>query len=331
MTLQKFARMRKRLRHQPQQQHCKLSVCSGGAGIQPATVAVIVATYRRAGDLRRCLESVGPQMGPGDQLIVVTRPEDEESRLVTCCANVTHVLVLTPGVIHAENAGLAACHTELVAFIDDDGAAPPDWVSRIRDHFRASTDLGAVCGPVVPVIEGRPVRQPAKIWGRIQWYGRHIGNTDRIPERLTECDIVRGCNMAFRRGLIQCFDPRLLGYWRFEDDAALTVKDQNYRVLCDPNLAVLHYMAPVRVEFSRTVSPRDAYCLNHNNTYVFGKHFSLPRFAAFVLYTFWFGDRQSLGVARLLWRILRRHDRESLAFARSSLAGKCAGLRSLWA
>jgi GT2 family glycosyltransferase len=295
------------------------------------SVGVIVATYRRPADLQRCLDALGPQMQAGDQLIVVTRPEDAVSRTVTCCAAVTHVGVDVPGVIHAENAGLAACGTGVVAFIDDDGVAPPDWMQRIRDHFQASRDLGAVCGPVLPVIAGRVVRRQAKIWGRIRWYGRHIGNTDRIPAAVTECDIVRGCNMAFRRVLIDRFDTRLLGYWRFEDDAALTVKDQEYRVVCDPELAVLHYLAPVRVEFSRSVSPRDAYCLNHNNTYVLGKHFAFPRLVAFLVYTFGVGDGQALGVARLLWRIVRRHDRESVAFAFSSMAGKWAGLRSLWA
>jgi len=295
------------------------------------TIGVIVATYRRPADLQRCLDALGPQLAPEDQLIVVTRTEDSASREIACCAPITHVEVTTPGVIHAENAGLAACQTAVVAFIDDDGVAPPDWVSRIRRHFASASDLGALCGPVLPVVEGRVDRRPTTVWGRIKWHGRHIGNTDRIPPALTECDIVRGCNMAFRRVLLDRFDTRLLGYWRFEDDAALTVKGQSYRVLCDPALAVLHYLAPIRVGFTRTVTPRDAYCLNHNNTYVLGKHFSFLRRLVFVLYTFLLGDGQALGAARLLWRIVRRRDRESLAFAWFSVAGKCAGLRSLWA
>ena len=135
--------------------------------------------------------------------------------------------------------------------------------------------------------------------------------------------------MAFRRRLLIRFDTRLLGYWRFEDDAALAVKAKHYRVICDPELAVLHYLAPVRVEFSRIVSPRDAYCLNHNNTYVLGKHFPVLRRIAFIIYTFTIGDQQSLGVARLLSRLVQRRDRESVEFAVASLAGKLAGLRSL--
>jgi hypothetical protein len=218
----------------------------------------------------------------------------------------------------------------VAAFIDDDGAAPADWLARIRAHFQSDPDLGAVCGPVVPVIAGEPRRMPAAVWGRIRWHGRHIGNTDRIPPHATECDIVRGCNMAFRRSLLAGFDTRLLGYWRFEDDAALMVKRLRHKVICDPAIAVLHHLAPIRVEFSRGVSPRDAYCLNHNNTYVMGKHFPLLRFVVFVAYTFLFGDGQSLGLARLAWRLLRRRDRESVDFALSSLAGKVAGLRTLW-
>jgi GT2 family glycosyltransferase len=265
-------------------------------------------------------------------LIVVTRPADTESRemLRALDIEITGVPALTPGVIAAENAGLAAASSDLVAFIDDDGVAPPDWLARIRAHFCQAQDLGALCGPVLPVIDGKVYRHSTGVWGRVQWHGRHIGNTDRIPSKLTECDIVRGCNMAFRRKLLAGFDTRLLGYWRFEDDAALAVKARNYRVLCDPELAVLHYLAPVRVGFSRGVSPRDAYCLNHNNTYVLAKHFTTLRRIAFIFYTFAIGDRQSLGLARLLSRLLRRRDRESLEFAVASLAGKLAGLRSLW-
>jgi glycosyltransferase involved in cell wall biosynthesis len=296
------------------------------------TIAVIIATYQRAEDLRRCLEALAPQLEQGDELIVVTRPTDLESRemLTRLDIPVTSVDVLVPGVIHAENAGLARCSTDVVAFIDDDGAAPPDWLSRIRTHFVQAPDLGAVCGPVLPVIDGEVRRRPTGVWGRVRWHGCHIGNTDRIPARLTECDIVRGCNMAFRRRLLAGFDTRLLGYWRFEDDAALTVKAQKYRVICDPDLAVLHYLAPIRVEFSRSVSPKDAYCLNHNNTYVLGKHFSALRRVAFIVYTFAIGDEQSLGVLRLLSRLVQRRDRESFEFAVASLAGKLAGLRSLW-
>jgi hypothetical protein len=84
------------------------------------------------------------------------------------------------------------------------------------------------------------------------------------------------------------------------------------------------------VEFSRVVSPHDAYCLNHNNTYVLGKHFPVLRRIAFILYTFAIGDEQSLGAARLLSRLLQRRDWESVQFAVASLAGKMAGLRSLW-
>jgi glycosyltransferase involved in cell wall biosynthesis len=296
------------------------------------TIAVIIASYQRAEDLRRCLIALGPQLERGDELIVVTRPTDTESRetLSTLGIPINSVDVLTPGVIRAENAGLAASGSDVVAFIDDDGVAPPDWLARIRAHFVCSADLGAVCGPVLPVIKGQAQRRLTGVWGRILWYGCHIGNTDCIPERLTECDIVRGCNMAFRRKLVGCFDTRLLGYWRFEDDAALSVKAQNYRVVCDPELAVLHYLAPVRVEFSRGVTPQDAYCLNHNNTYVLGKHFPVLRRIAFVLYTFAIGDKQSLGLARLLSRLLQRRDRESVQFAVATLAGKLAGLRSLW-
>jgi GT2 family glycosyltransferase len=296
------------------------------------TIAVIVASYQRASDLRRCLRALAPQLEAGDELIVVTRPTDTESRgmLETLNIPVTSVDVLTPGVIHAENAGLAASRSEVVAFIDDDGVAPPAWMQGIRAHFEGTNDLGALCGPVLPVIDGEVQRTFTRVWGRIRWYGSHIGNTDRIPPQLTECDIVRGCNMAFRRALLDGFDTRLMGYWRVEDDAALAVKARNYRVVCDPDLAVLHYLAPIQVEFSRSVSPRDAYCLNHNNTYVLGKHFPVPRRIAFIFYTFVIGDRQSLGMARLLWRLARRRDRESFHFAVASLAGKIAGLRSLW-
>jgi glycosyltransferase involved in cell wall biosynthesis len=297
----------------------------------PVTIAVIIASYQRAGDLGRCLKAVAPQLASGDELIVVTRPIDKESREMLNALDIplTSVDVHMPGVIHAENAGLAASSSDLVAFIDDDGIAPPDWLKRIRAHFFRAADLGALCGPVLPVIDGEVQRLPTGVWGRVLWYGRHIGNTDRIPDRLIECDIVRGCNMAFRRKLLVRFDTRLLGYWRFEDDAALTVKAQNYRVICDPELAVLHYLAPVRVEFSRVVSPRDAYCLNHNNTYVLGKHFPVLRRIAFLIYTFAIGDHQSLGVARLLSRLVQRRDWESVEFALASLAGKLAGLRSL--
>jgi hypothetical protein len=122
-------------------------------------VAVIVPTLRRPESLERALVSLFAQAGVADRLegVVVVdndpaasaRPTVERLRPDSPWPLV-YVHAPRPGVATARNAGLAATAAPLIAFLDDDEAARPDWLAGL---LKAQVQTGAdvVFGP----IEGR--------------------------------------------------------------------------------------------------------------------------------------------------------------------------------
>src|SRR5262245_59918316 len=99
-------------------------------------ISVLVPTYRRPRDLARCLAVLRAQERLPDQVVIVTRDTDAETRASLADADLsplhpTVVEVARPGVVAAMNAGLAAATGAIVAITDDDAAPRPDWLRRI--------------------------------------------------------------------------------------------------------------------------------------------------------------------------------------------------------
>jgi len=275
-------------------------------------ISVIVATYKRQQFLTRCLSSLVKQKRLPDEIVLVVRPDDEESIEVISDFKAKYDLidfkigfVERPGVVFAENVGLDLSRGEIACFIDDDAIAKPDWLSRIEDGYRSDPFVGALGGPVIPVVAGVPIIETTPDMMRITWYGKRIGNSTMIPTRALEVDVLRGCNMSFRRKLIDRFDERLRGYWGFEDEACLRISKKGYKVLCDPNVVVYHYLAPITAEYSRGGDKLALISANHNNTYISLKHFQPARKFVFILYTFLIGDSHYPGALRYLIAFLR--------------------------
>ncbi len=101
------------------------------------------------------------------------------------------------GLSGARNSGVAACSAEVVAFLDDDAVAAPDWLARLGEAYRDRAVLGAG-GAVHPAwAEGKPSWFPPEF----DWV---VGCTHSgMPtERSTVRNLV-GANMSFRRAALE--------------------------------------------------------------------------------------------------------------------------------
>ena len=103
----------------------------------------------------------------------------------------------SPGLSDARNAGVAAARGDVVAFIDDDAAATPEWLSALVEEYRAPQVLG-VGGRIVPEWEtGRPAWWPAEF----DWVvGCSYAGLPR--ERAATRNLI-GANMSVRRRVIE--------------------------------------------------------------------------------------------------------------------------------
>lgn len=120
-----------------------------------APIAVIVPTFRRPDSLEQALRSVLAQDGLDTlvaEIAVVDNDPEGSARLLVARlqqegARLLYVHAREPGVSNARNAGLAATHAPLIAFIDDDEAAPPHWLAALHAvHMRLGADV--TFGPV---------------------------------------------------------------------------------------------------------------------------------------------------------------------------------------
>lgn len=97
-----------------------------------AAVSVIIVSRHRPDALRRCLLSLMQQTLAGFEVIVVACPA---GIAVAQGFTVKRVAFDVANIAAARNLGLAQAAGQVVAFIDDDAAADPDWLARLVAPF----------------------------------------------------------------------------------------------------------------------------------------------------------------------------------------------------
>lgn len=129
-------------------------------------LAVIICAYTEArwDVLVEAVASVRGQSVPPAELIVVI--DHNDALLARARAALPGATVLanqrTRGLSGARNSGIAAASGEIIAFLDDDARAAPDWLARLVEGYRDERVLG-VGGAIVPRWAGeRPAWFPAE-------------------------------------------------------------------------------------------------------------------------------------------------------------------------
>jgi glycosyltransferase involved in cell wall biosynthesis len=206
-------------------------------------VTVLIPTYRRPVELRRCLEGVLGQSKRANEIVVVRRDTDEDAaRVILTFEPVHEVIVTEGGTVAALCAGLTRASGEMIAVIDDDAVPRFDWLERLAAAF-IDESVGAVGGRDIVhhgdvIEEGR-----ASIVGRLMWYGKPIGNHHLGFGGARDVEFLKGCNCAFRREQFK-IPLGLLGEGaQLSHDMAscLEIVRLGHRVVYDPNIVVDHY------------------------------------------------------------------------------------------
>jgi glycosyltransferase involved in cell wall biosynthesis len=165
------------------------------------SVSVVVSTYdeSRWGHLVACVESLQRQTAPPARLIVVV---DHNPALLdrarAAFAGATVIDNDRPrGLAGARNAGIAVAAGEVVAFIDDDARAEPDWLEQLGSCFGAAETVGAG-GALIPDWEDG---QPA--WVPPEFYWVFGCSYTGLPDHLAPVRNPIGANMAARASVLR--------------------------------------------------------------------------------------------------------------------------------
>jgi len=307
-------------------------------------LTVMIPTYRRAEDLHRCLEALKRQTRPADQVVVVVRETDEETwaflqRYDAQFLPLETVSVTEPGAVVAMNAGAQAAQSDIVAITDDDAAPWPDWLERIEAHFQANPHVGGVGGRdwlrgVPPMEFGQHNTADRNGVGKVQWFGRvigdhHLGEGDPRP-----VDVLKGVNCAYRTPALQNagFDTRLWGrgaqiHWELK--LGYAIKAQSYLLVYDPAIGVDHFSGQRHDEDQRAFAFHGQAHSNivHNETLILLEHMSAFQRLVFLVWAFAVGTRFAPGLAQML-RLWIKHQPRVIGFMTATLAGRLAGWKS---
>ena len=216
-------------------------------------LTVVVPSYKRVADLQRCLKSLAAQTRLPYEVVLIVRFDDDETLAVASeweyRLPISVVRVKLPGQVSALNAGLDAVAGEIAVITDDDAAPRPDWLKRIEDHFNSDPKIGGVGGRDWVHHGSNVDERTADLVGRIEWYGRIVGNHHLGQGFARDVDILKGANMSYRMDAISGirFDCHLRGRGaQVANDMAfsLAVKRNGWRLVYDPAVAVDHYPAP---------------------------------------------------------------------------------------
>jgi cellulose synthase/poly-beta-1,6-N-acetylglucosamine synthase-like glycosyltransferase len=298
---------------------------------------VLVPSFQRPLDLARCLDALKSQRRLPEEVVAILRAVDVESRAVVEQKRagfplLRTVLVSAPGQVHALNSGLAASSGEIVAITDDDAAPRPDWLERAVKIFASDAAVGGVGGRDW-VHHGEQVESGIHpVVGKLQWFGRSIGNHHLGAGTPREVDFLKGANMSFRREAIRSlrFDTRLRGTGaQVCNDMAfsLAVRRSGWKLIYDPAAAVDHYPAARFDEDRRGAVSALAYRnAAFNYALTVSEALGPTRAWIFLVWAVAVGTRASPGVMQLV-RLVGAEGRAALTKASASVAGTLAGWR----
>lgn len=163
-------------------------------------ISLIICTYTedRWNELLAALESVQQQTLLPREIIIVI---DHNPRLLKRVQeNLPGVIAVenteVSGLSGARNSGVAAARGQIIAFLDDDAVAVPEWLSSLCEGYNDLRVMGTG-GAVIPNwVENKPAWLPEEFY----WV---VGCSYRgMPQSVASIRNPIGANMSFRRKVL---------------------------------------------------------------------------------------------------------------------------------
>lgn len=284
---------------------------------QSPWVSVVVPNWNGAAWLGQCLDSLRSQRYPNYEVLVVDNGSTDESRQIASKAGRWVQWIALPenlGFAGGVNVGLTYCRGELVALLNNDATADPDWLLQLVAGLNEA-GVGMAASKILRWGEPATIDKAGHL---IYWdgqnRGRGTGEADHGQfEDIAETLFPDGCAALYRRELLDetgGFDPMFFAYG---DDADLGMRSRllGWKCVYVPRAVVRHRGAATSGKFSKS----RVLWIERNRLWLALKCFPLELLLLAPLLTAW----------RLFWNVISLVARRGSA-ARFRLQGSVAEL-----
>ncbi len=189
----------------------------------PPSIAIVIPAKNEAQYLERCLQSLRKLDYPKDRLEIIVVDNFSDDETVEIAEGFSEVRTFThAGNIGAlRNFGAQQSNSELIAFIDADCLAPPNWLEVALEYIRGGSDV--VSAHITIEDEGCPWIEKCWIEYQNAKYGTEVTQVTTIA---AFCFVVKRSTMAkvgwFNESLRTCEDSDL-GYRISQQQGRLVV------------------------------------------------------------------------------------------------------------
>jgi GT2 family glycosyltransferase len=229
-------------------------------GTIDVSVVICACADERFGELGDAIESIALQTVPALETIVVVDHNPALAERVAVSRPGVVVIESSDqrGVSAARNTAVAAARGSVIAFLDDDAVAAPDWLENMIRVYREEAVM-AVGGDIEPLWQlGRPPWFPNE-------FGWVVGcGYTGLPREPAAVRNVIGTNMSFRRDVFDAiggFDAGIGRVGRIPvgcDETELCVRARQHwperKIVHDPSVRVSHRVPARRTNLKYFVS-----------------------------------------------------------------------------
>ena len=217
-------------------------------------VAVVVVTWNRRELLRSCLQSLTRQQlnQPFEVVVVDNGSSDGSAEMVQqeFAGQAAFRLKLirnleNRGFCAANNQGFAASDSELVALLNNDAEAEPDWLGALAGAFDQNREVGMAASKILVYEDPRRIDKVGHlIYPDGQNRGRGTGEVDAGQyDRVEEVLWPDGCAAMYRREMLDQIGGFDEDFFAYADDAELGLRARiaGWSCLYIPQAVVRHH------------------------------------------------------------------------------------------
>ena len=284
-------------------------------------LSIIIVTRNRPDMIGRCLEHIYEQDCGEFEAVVIDTSIDNRTKEIVCNKYPQVKYIFLPNGKNkrhlSKNMGIKNVRGNIVAFIDDDTIIQKGWMEACLNSY-GRTNTGGVGGMIIDTNAPKEIYGTDEI-GKIAFNGTRLGNFDKDPGAIVEVDHLRGCNMSFRREVLEQINGFDLNYTGSnvleETDLSTRVKKAGYKIFFNPAMKVIHTAGKREVVFREAFTLKREFYIARNSTYFMLVNFGIWR-------TFMYMVSNDTGIVAFL----RKPRFNAFCCVFIFVIGKCVGL-----